>query len=75
MPFCPIGLGKVEMSTPFHSPQVPRRPLSCGRSSPPRARRKALSFDYLNRGTNGIERELMSFRYTSPNWLCGRTTG
>nr|XP_016497726.1 PREDICTED: uncharacterized protein LOC107816516 isoform X1 [Nicotiana tabacum] len=54
------GLGKVEMSTPFHSPQVPRRPLSCGRSSPPRARRKALSFDYLNRGTNGILRELDS---------------
>ncbi|XP_070006508.1 uncharacterized protein [Nicotiana sylvestris] len=54
------GLGKVEMSTPFHSPQVPRRPLSCGRSSPPRARRKALSFDYLNRGTNGIECELDS---------------
>ncbi|XP_019262337.1 PREDICTED: uncharacterized protein LOC109240160 isoform X3 [Nicotiana attenuata] len=54
------GLGKVEMSTPFHSPQVHRRPLSCGRSSPPRARRKAHSFDYLNRGTNGIERELDS---------------
>ncbi|KAM3216887.1 hypothetical protein P3L10_026329 [Capsicum annuum] len=46
------GLGKVEMSTPVHSPQQP------GRSSCPRARRKGLSSDYLNRGIYGIEFEL-----------------
>ncbi|KAM3325838.1 hypothetical protein P3S67_000963 [Capsicum chacoense] len=46
------GLGKVEMSTPVHSPQQP------GRSSCPRARRKGLSSDYLNRGIYGIELEL-----------------
>ncbi|XP_059291476.1 uncharacterized protein LOC132044956 [Lycium ferocissimum] len=54
------GLGKVEMSTPVHSPQVPGRPLSYGRSSPPRTRRKALSSEYLNRGIDGIELELDS---------------
>ncbi|KAK4731150.1 hypothetical protein R3W88_024138 [Solanum pinnatisectum] len=48
------GLGKVEMSTPVHSPQLPGRP------SPPRARRKALSSDYLNKGIDGIELELDS---------------
>ncbi|KAJ8559265.1 hypothetical protein K7X08_000033 [Anisodus acutangulus] len=54
------GLGKVEMSTPFHSPRVPGRSLSYGRSTPPRARRKALSSDYHNRGIDGIELELDS---------------
>ncbi|KAL3327982.1 hypothetical protein AABB24_035574, partial [Solanum stoloniferum] len=54
------GLGKVEMSTPVHSPQLPGRPLSYGRPSPPRARRKALSSDYLNKGIDGIELELDS---------------
>ncbi|KAF3625647.1 putative 4-hydroxy-tetrahydrodipicolinate synthase, chloroplastic-like [Capsicum annuum] len=100
------GLGKVEMSTPVHSPQQPGRavslesytpdcfsgtlflcfiattarsclktlesapsksafmlhdcgPFSYGRSSCPRARRKGLSSDYLNRGIYGIELELV----------------
>ncbi|XP_015158435.1 uncharacterized protein [Solanum tuberosum] len=54
------GLGKVEMSTPVHSPQLPGRPLAYGRPSPPRARRKALSSDYLNKGIDGIDLELDS---------------
>nr|XP_010326094.1 uncharacterized protein LOC101254418 isoform X2 [Solanum lycopersicum] len=54
------GLGKVEMSTPVHSPQLPGRLLSYGRPSPPRARRKTLSSDYLNKGIDGIELELDS---------------
>ncbi|KAK4374959.1 hypothetical protein RND71_005636 [Anisodus tanguticus] len=73
------GLGKVEMSTPFHSPRVPGRPLSYGRSTPPRARRKALSSDYHNRGIDGIELELVRalpdaifiLLGPSPDWLYG----
>ncbi|CAN4095078.1 unnamed protein product [Withania somnifera] len=52
------GLGKVEMSTPINSPQLPGRPVPYGRSSSPRARRKAISSDYLDRGIDGIELEL-----------------
>ncbi|MCE2055483.1 hypothetical protein HAX54_042724 [Datura stramonium] len=54
------GLGEVEMSTPLHSPQLPGRPLSYGRSSLPKVRSKALSSDYLNRGIDAVELELDS---------------